>query len=56
VILLDLGIDQLAPEGFEGGKRAFLIRADEARVTDHVGGKDGSQTALGALFPHVLNS
>ena len=27
-------------------KSAFLVRAYEARVTNHVGGQDGSETAL----------
>ncbi len=39
---------------FQGCKRAFLIRAYEARVTDYVGGEDSSETALGAFFRHVV--
>ena len=35
-------------------ERAFLVRADEARIADDVGGQDGGKTTLGAFFNHEV--
>jgi hypothetical protein len=44
-VLLDIGINEFAPVCLEGRKRAFLVRAYEARVADDVGGEDSGETA-----------
>jgi hypothetical protein len=55
VVLLDFGISEFASVRLEGGERAFLVRPYEARIADHVGGEDSSETALGAFFGHVVH-
>src|ERR1700730_15766274 len=38
-------IDKFAAESFETFKRAFLIRAHQPRISGHICGEDGSETA-----------
>ena len=50
----DLGIDQIATQGFETRERPFLVRFHEPAVPDHIGGEDGGKPALGTFFGHLL--
>ena len=47
-VLLDLRVDQLAQVGLQPLVGSLLIGAHEARVTRHVGGKNGGQPAFDA--------
>ncbi len=50
-MLGDFGVDQRLAVGLEGSQGARLILAHEARVADHVGSKNGGETALHKLLP-----
>src|SRR5262249_17733177 len=55
-VLGDLGIDELAPQRPQPGKRALLVRAHQAAVAGHIRGKDCREPALDALVVHGLPS
>jgi len=44
-VLLDLGVNQFTEVGLEPRVRPFLVGAHQPRITGHVGGKDGGETA-----------
>ena len=46
-------IDYLFSVYLQTRQGAFLIVTHEAAITDHVGGKDGSQSAFHALSPSL---
>jgi len=48
----DQAINDLAIH-LEDGKSAFLILAHQPAVTDHIGCKDGSHSALNAIHGHA---
>ena len=52
VVLGDLGVEQLFPEGFQARERTLLVDLHKVAIADHVGGKNGGQPALNALLGH----
>jgi hypothetical protein len=46
-MLSDLWLDYLGADGPQSVERALLVRPDEARITSHICGKDGSKATGG---------
>ena len=45
-MLSDLAVDEIRLKCLQCGERAGLVRTHESAVSDHVGGKDGSEAAF----------
>jgi hypothetical protein len=54
VVLGDKWFDELFAKEAEVGKRAVLILLHEPAIANHVRGKDGGKTAVGAFFGHII--
>ena len=54
VVLGDERFDELFAKEAEVGKRAVLILLHEPAIANHVRGKDGGKTAVGAFFGHIM--
>src|SRR6516162_5727824 len=46
-MVFDLGVPPLAPDRFQRGKRAFLVRTHQPRIPGDVGGQDRDEAARG---------
>ncbi len=51
VVLGERRVDEIGAQALEGRQRAFLVRANQARVTDQIGGQNGGETALHGIPP-----
>ena len=50
----DQWLEDVSTPRLKGGQRTGLIRLHQAAVADHIGGQNGSKTALGAFFGHLV--
>ena len=48
-VLVDLGVDQLAPNRLQRRERAFLVRAHQPRIAGDIGRQDRRQPPLYAI-------
>lgn len=48
-MLVDIGIDYVAPQLLQRIVRAFLVRLHQARIARHVSGEDGGKLAFDAF-------
>ena len=49
VVLLDLGLDHVAPQRPDPSEGPFFVLAHKLREPNHIGGKDRAQTAAGGF-------
>jgi hypothetical protein len=47
------GIEAFGPDVSQRSECSYFIGTYEPRVTDHIGGQDGSKAALSAFFGHL---
>ena len=51
-MLVDLGIEQVAPKRLQPGQRALFIAAHQAAIPDDVGGENRSEASSGTFFDY----